>query len=41
MAADSLKAHATAPEEKGRAGWSYAGNLGGSGLGGGAGMWLA
>ena len=42
MAADSLMAHATAPEEKGRAGgWSQAGNLGGSGLGGGAGLWLA
>ena len=42
MAADSLMAHATVPEEKGRAGgWSQAGNLGGSGLGGGAGLWLA
>ena len=42
LAADSLMAHATAPEEKGRAGgWSQAGNLGGSGLGGGAGLWLA
>jgi MFS family permease len=42
MAADSLMAHATSPEEKGRAGgWSQAGNLGGSGLGGGAGLWLA
>ncbi|MDE2265155.1 MAG: MFS transporter [Alphaproteobacteria bacterium] len=42
MAADSLMAHATKPEEKGRAGgWSQAGNLGGSGLGGGAGLWLA
>ncbi|HVZ91681.1 MAG TPA: MFS transporter [Rhizomicrobium sp.] len=42
MAADSLMAHATLPEEKGRAGgWSQAGNLGGSGLGGGAGLWLA
>ncbi|MGH6871565.1 MAG: MFS transporter [Rhizomicrobium sp.] len=42
MSADSLMAHATAPEEKGRAGgWSQAGNLGGSGLGGGAGLWLA
>jgi PAT family beta-lactamase induction signal transducer AmpG len=42
MAADSLMAHATAPDEKGRAGgWSQAGNLGGSGLGGGAGLWLA
>jgi MFS family permease len=35
-------AHATSPEEKGRAGgWSQAGNLGGSGLGGGAALWLA
>ncbi len=42
MAADSLMAHATTVEEKGRAGgWSQAGNLGGSGLGGGAGLWLA
>jgi len=42
MAADSLMAHATPPNEKGRAGgWSQAGNLGGSGLGGGAGLWLA
>ncbi len=37
MAADSLMAHASGPAEKGRAGgWSQAGNLGGSGLGGGA-----
>ncbi len=42
MAADSLMAYATPDEEKGRAGgWSQAGNLGGSGLGGGAGLWLA
>jgi MFS transporter, PAT family, beta-lactamase induction signal transducer AmpG len=42
MAADGLMAHATAPEEKGRAGgWSQAGNLGGTGIGGGAGLWLA
>ena len=42
FAADSLMAHATSPEEKGRAGgWSQAGNLGGSGLGGGAALWLA
>jgi len=42
MAADSLMAHATTAEEKGRAGgWSQAGNLGGSGLGGGVGLWLA
>jgi len=42
LAADSLMAYATSPEEKGRAGgWSQAGNLGGSGLGGGAALWLA
>lgn len=42
MAADALMAHATTPDQKGRAGgWSQAGNLGGSGLGGGAGLWLA
>ena len=42
LAADSIMAHATSPEEKGRAGgWSQAGNLGGSGLGGGAALWLA
>lgn len=42
MAADSLMAYATPENEKGRAGgWSQAGNLGGSGLGGGAGLWLA
>jgi MFS family permease len=37
----SLLAHGTSEEEKGRAGgWSQAGNLGGSGLGGGLGLWL-
>jgi MFS family permease len=42
LAADALMAHATLPEEKGRAGgWSQAGNLGGTGIGGGAGLWLA
>lgn len=42
MAADSLMAHTTTEAEKGRAGgWSQAGNLGGVGLGGGAGLWLA
>ena len=42
MAADSLMAHSTAADEKGRAGgWSQAGNLGGTGLGGGAGLWIA
>lgn len=42
LAADSIMAHATKPEEKGRAGgWSQAGNLGGSAIGGGLGLWLA
>jgi PAT family beta-lactamase induction signal transducer AmpG len=42
MAADALMAHSTTTDDKGRAGgWSQAGNLGGSGLGGGAGLWLA
>ena len=42
LAADSIMAHATVPEEKGRAGgWSQAGNLGGSGIGGGLGLWLS
>ncbi len=37
----SLLAHGTLEDEKGRAGgWSQAGNLGGSGLGGGLGLWL-
>jgi hypothetical protein len=35
-------AHDTAPEKRGAAGgWSQAGNLGGNGIGGGAGLWLA
>jgi MFS family permease len=42
MAADSLMAYATPDDQKGRAGgWSQAGNLGGTGLGGGIGLWLA
>ena len=42
MAGEALMAHATSAEEKGRTGgWSQAGLLGGSGLGGGAGLWLA
>jgi MFS transporter, PAT family, beta-lactamase induction signal transducer AmpG len=42
MATDSLMAYSTPPELKGRAGgWFQAGNLGGAGLGGGAGLWLA
>jgi MFS transporter, PAT family, beta-lactamase induction signal transducer AmpG len=42
MSVESLMAHATAPEQKGRAaGWFQAGNLGGNGLGGGAALWLS
>jgi MFS transporter, PAT family, beta-lactamase induction signal transducer AmpG len=42
LAADSIMAYATKPEEKGKAGgWSQAGNLGGSAIGGGLGLWLA
>jgi len=42
MSAEALIAHHTGAEEKGRAGgWLQAGNLGGAGLGGGAGLWLA
>lgn len=42
LAADSVMAHATSEEEKGRAGgWSQAGNLGGSAIGGGLGLWLS
>ena len=42
MATDSLMAYDTPPELKGRAGgWFQAGNLGGTGIGGGAGLWLA
>jgi len=42
LAADSIVAYATTAEEKGRAGgWSQAGNLGGSAIGGGLGLWLA
>ena len=42
MSAESLMAHATPEKLKGRAGgWSQAGNLGGTGLGGGAGLWMA
>ncbi len=42
ISASSLMAHGTREEEKGRAGgWSQAGNLGGTGLGGGLGLWLA
>ena len=42
MATESLMAYNTPPELQGRAGgWFQAGNLGGNGLGGGAGLWLA
>ena len=42
MAVESLMAHSTPHELKGRAGgWFQAGNLGGGGLGGGLGLWLA
>jgi MFS family permease len=42
LAADSIMAHATTEAEKGRAGgWSQAGNLGGSAIGGGLALWLA
>jgi len=41
MSVDSLMAYGTAENEKGRAGgWFQAGNLGGAGLGGGAGLWM-
>jgi len=42
MASESLMVYNTPPELQGRAGgWFQAGNLGGNGLGGGAGLWLA
>jgi len=42
MSTESLLAHDTPEHQKGRAGgWLQAGNLGGFGLGGGAGIWLA
>lgn len=42
MAVEGLMAHGTPPELRGRAaGWFQAGNLGGSGLGGGLGLMLA
>jgi PAT family beta-lactamase induction signal transducer AmpG len=42
MASESLMIYNTPPEVHGRAGgWFQAGNLGGNGLGGGAGLWLA
>ncbi|MFL5294934.1 MAG: MFS transporter [Phenylobacterium sp.] len=42
MSVERIMAFDTPDEQKGRAGgWSQAGNLGGVGLGGGAGLWLA
>lgn len=42
MAVEGLMAHSTAEDRKGRAaGWFQAGNLGGNGIGGGAGLWMA
>lgn len=42
MSVESLMAYGSSEEEKGRAGgWFQAGNLGGSGMGGGAGLWMA
>jgi MFS transporter, PAT family, beta-lactamase induction signal transducer AmpG len=42
MSVESLMAYGTPDAQKGRAGgWFQAGNLGGLGLGGGAGLWLA
>ena len=42
MAVESLLAHGTPEELKGRAaGWYQAGNLGGAGIGGGLGLWIA
>lgn len=42
MAVEGLMAHSTPPERRGRVGgWFQAGNLGGNGLGGGAGLWMA
>jgi MFS family permease len=41
MAVESLMAHSTPDEQKGRAaGWFQAGNLGGGGIGGGLALWL-
>lgn len=42
MSVESLMAYGTPDAERGRAGgWFQAGNLGGQGLGGGAGLWIA
>jgi hypothetical protein len=41
FAVESLVAYLTPPQERGRvSGWFQAGNLGGAGIGGGAGLWL-
>jgi PAT family beta-lactamase induction signal transducer AmpG len=41
MAVEGLMAHATPEDQRGRVGgWFQAGNLGGNGLGGGAGLWM-
>lgn len=42
MSVESVMAYSTSADEKGRAGgWFQAGNLGGAGVGGGVGLWLA
>ncbi|MFO0829408.1 MAG: MFS transporter [Phycisphaerales bacterium] len=42
MAVEGLIAHATPESQRGRVGgWFQAGNLGGTGIGGGAGLWMA
>jgi MFS family permease len=42
MAVEGLMAHLAPPEERGRiGGWFQAGNLGGNGVGGGFGLWMA
>ncbi|MEN9785335.1 MAG: hypothetical protein RLZZ299_599 [Pseudomonadota bacterium] len=42
MAVEGMMSHLTPPEHRGRAGgWFQAGNLGGSGIGGGLGLWMA
>ena len=42
MAVEGQMAHLTAPDDRGRAGgWFQAGNLGGNGIGGGLGLWMA
>lgn len=42
MSVEGIMAHVTPPERRGRvSGWFQAGNLGGNGLGGGLGLWVA